>query len=227
MSVQRKPPTTARGREVHYPESDGKPMAESDIHRDEMVRLIQTLQDAYADRADVYVSGNRLLYYEEGNPRASVAPDLFVVKGVAKQRRRIYRLWEESVAPCVVIEVTSPSTRREDVTRKRALYARLAIREYYLYDPLAEYLRPPLQGERLDRGAYQAMQPDEDGALRSDELDMRLRLVSGLLRFSDWESDQPFLSPGERAAAEAAALREAERRIAELEALLRDRDARR
>ncbi len=108
----------------------------------------------------------------------------------------------------------------EDITRKWALYARLAIQEYYLNDPLTEYLRPPLQGERLD---------------------MRLRLVSGLLRFSDWESDQPFLSPDEcaereaaranaeaaRAQAEATARREAERRIAELEPLLKDRDARR
>src|SRR5215207_7984890 len=147
----------AVARPIVYPESDGKPMAESDIHRDEMVRLIYTLQDAVADRADVYVSGNMLLYFEEGNPRASVAPDVMVFKGVDKHRRRIYKLWEERVPPSVVIEVTSPSTRREDRAKKWALYARLGVAEYYLYDPLDEYLHPPLQGYRLDEGEFRAI----------------------------------------------------------------------
>src|SRR5438094_770635 len=95
-------------RPVHYPESDGKPMAESDLHRKEMTRLIETLDDFFAAGADVYVSGNLLLYYEEGNPRASVAPDVFVVRGVPKRDRPIYKLWEEGAPPTVVIEVTSP-----------------------------------------------------------------------------------------------------------------------
>jgi hypothetical protein len=32
-------------RQVHYPESDGKPMGETDEHRDAMIRHIQLLQD--------------------------------------------------------------------------------------------------------------------------------------------------------------------------------------
>ena len=86
-------------------------MAESDLHRDEMIRTIQTLQDAFADRADVYVSGNLLLYYEEGNPRASVAPDVFVVRGVEKKQRPVYKLWEERAGPSVVFEVQGPTLR--------------------------------------------------------------------------------------------------------------------
>jgi Uma2 family endonuclease len=232
----------AAAKPIVYPESDGKPMAESDIHRDEMVRLIYTLQDAFADRADVYVSGNMLLYFEEGNPRASVAPDVMVFKGVAKHRRRIYKLWEERVPPSVVIEVTSPTTRREDRAKKWALYARLGVGEYYLYDPLNEYLRPPLQGYRLDEGEFRAIAPDADGALVSAELDMQFVLVNGELRLSDRRTGANLLSPAERARieaeramieaaraqaeaeraeAEAAARRAAEQRIAELEALLR------
>jgi Uma2 family endonuclease len=196
-------------------------MAESDLHRDEMVRCIQTLRDAYAGRPDVYVSGNLLLYYEEGNPRASVAPDTMVVFGAPKlPLRRVYKLWEEGAAPSVVIEVTSPSTRREDQGKKRALYARLGVAEYFLYDPLAEYLAPALQGYRLERGDYRAMTPDEDGRLASDALDMWLTLVEGRLRFFDRRTGAMLLSPGERATAEAEARRAAERRIAELEALL-------
>lgn len=212
---------------IYYPERDGKPMAETDLHRDEMVRLITTLQAAFADRPDVYVSGNLLLYYEEGNPRRSVAPDVFVVFGIRKHRREIYKLWEEGAPPAVVIEVTSKTTRREDLVTKRALYAQLGVREYFLYDPRfprLQYLDPPLQGNRLvDRG-YQAMAANERGALLSDVLGMRLELVDGYLHLFDRQSGARLLSPAERAEAESARAEAAERRIAELEALLRERE---
>ena len=89
--------------QVEYPESDGKPMAETDIHRQAMLDSIATLSEFLHDRPDVYVTGNLLLYYEEGNPAAAVAPDVFVVLGVGKQLRRTYKLWEEQHAPTVVI----------------------------------------------------------------------------------------------------------------------------
>jgi hypothetical protein len=51
---------------VHYPESDGKPMGETDEHRDAMVRHIELLKDYYRGQR-VYVSGDLLVYYEQGN----------------------------------------------------------------------------------------------------------------------------------------------------------------
>ena len=59
---------------VFYPESDGQPMAETDVHRDLMIDLIAMLREYFHDDPHVYISGNLLLYYEEGNPRRSVAP---------------------------------------------------------------------------------------------------------------------------------------------------------
>ena len=214
-----------RRTEVYYPEGDGKPMAETPIHRDELIRVLQTLQEAFAGHADVYVSGNMMMYYEEGNPRASVSPDVFVVVGVPKlPERRVYKVWEEGASPTVVFEITSPSTRREDLRKKRELYARMGVREYYLYDPLAEYLRPPLQGYRLEDGEYRPLAPDADGALLSQALGMRIMLVEGRLRLFDPQTGAPLLSPAERAETEAAARRAAEQRIAELEARLAQRE---
>ena len=76
-------------------------------------------------RQDVYVPGNLLLYYEEGNSAAAVAPDVFVVLGASNHRRTSYLLWQESKAPDFVLEVTSRSTREEDQGPKRELYRRL------------------------------------------------------------------------------------------------------
>ena len=105
---------------IYYPESDGEPMAETDTHRRQMVYLIEALDDYFRDDPQVYVAGNLFLYYEEGDIRQVVAPDVFMVKGVSKGDRRTYRLWEEDdKGPQVVFEVTSRRTRKEDLGRKK------------------------------------------------------------------------------------------------------------
>src|SRR5689334_13839365 len=100
-------------REIYYPESDGQPMAESEIHVEEMVYLLDALKARFRSRPDVYIAGNMFLYYAEGFPKKCVAPDVFVVKGVQKRYRGSYKLWEEGEAPVFVIEVTSESTCTE------------------------------------------------------------------------------------------------------------------
>ena len=139
---------------VVYPESDGKPMAETEYHRDIMIDFIQMLKHYFRNVNDVHVSGNLLMYYEEGNPRKSVSPDVFVAFGVSKKRRRTYKIWEEGHAPDFVLEVASPSTYRQDLTHKKDLYASvLGVREYYIYDPYHE-VNPYFLGYRLVDGIY-------------------------------------------------------------------------
>ncbi len=167
---------------IYYPEGDGKPMAETDIHRQVMVDTIEALKNHFRDDPRVYVAGNLLFYYEEGNPRKSVAPDVFAVFGVAKGLRRTYKLWVEQRAPAVVIEVTSASTRDEDLGEKRTLYAALGVAEYYLFDPLEEYLTPALQGYELVEEEYLPLAADAEGRLVSRALGMRLQREGERLR---------------------------------------------
>ena len=65
--------------EIYYPESDGQPMAESDLHRKEMIYLLDALEVHFRAVPDIYIAGNLLLYYAEGFPKKCVAPDVFVV----------------------------------------------------------------------------------------------------------------------------------------------------
>jgi Uma2 family endonuclease len=173
---------------IEYPESDGKPVGETDVHRREILHTIETLERHFRNVPDIYVSGNLMFYYEEGNPAAVVSPDVFVVKGVRKGLRRTYKLWEEGVAPCVVIEMTSRSTRLEDKGNKRALYALLGVREYFLFDPLGEYLKPPLQGFTLVDGEYAALPVESDGGIISRELGLKLYRDETVLRLFDLAS---------------------------------------
>lgn len=192
-------------RQIEYPESDGKPFAETDTHRREMAALITMLDHFFAANADVYISGNLMFYYEEGEPSAVVSPDVFVVKGVPKRERRIYRLWEERHAPATVFEITSRSTRLEDKGNKRELFRMLRVREYFLFDPLAEYLKPPLQGFTLSGDDYVMLEPDADGALVSAELGLRMYRDGSYLRLIDSATNQPLLRPSELDAARRAA----------------------
>jgi Uma2 family endonuclease len=208
---------------IHYPESDGKPMAETDVHIDVLIYLREALRDYFRDAPQVYVAGNMLLYYEEGNPAACVAPDVFVVQGVAKGERRTYRLWEEGQPPAVVFEITSRGTRLEDLGTKRALYAMLGVREYFLYDPLGEYLLPPLQGYCLQEGEYQRMPPGGEGELASQELGLELRVEEGRLRLVNPATGARLLTPAEAQAAwrAEAAARQAEAAARQAEAAAR------
>ena len=217
-----------------YPSSDGLPLAENDWQLWAILDALGVLKIRYRDRPDVYVSGDLLIYYEEGNPRKSAAPDVFVVFGAANHKRNVYKLWEEPKAPDFVLEVASKNTRREDLGRKRGLYAELGVREYWLFDPKDEYFDPPLQGLVLRERAYRALPAlVENGArtIRSEVLSLDLRAESGKLRFRDPATGQYLKSHAEatkalaeeRAARDEAttALRSAEARIAELEARLR------
>jgi Uma2 family endonuclease len=179
-------------RDIHYPESDGEPLAETEIHLDVTIDLIQGLRRRYRDDANLYVVGDMFLYYVQGDPRSVVSPDVFLVRGVPKTpRRRIYKLWEEGVAPSLVIEVTSDSTRDEDVRKKKAIYERLGIEEYFLFDPLGAYLKPRLQGYRLGEGRYQRLPADPDGALHSLTTGLILRPEDSGLRLVDGETWEP------------------------------------
>jgi Uma2 family endonuclease len=227
---------------IHYPSSDGQPVAESDFQLQPLLYAVTTLRTHFQERADVYVAGNMFIYYEEGNPEAVVAPDVFVVLGTTKRDRASYMLWEEPKGPDFVLEITSRSTRTKDQGPKRGTYAFLGVREYFQYDPTHDYLVPALQGARLVAGSYQALLPTTlpDGTLvlHSEVLGFDVRLEEGTLRFYDPVTGQKLLSHAEieqvlraveqarreaeaRAGREEAARQAAEARIAELEARLR------
>jgi hypothetical protein len=48
-------------REIYYPESDGKPMGETEHHRDEIYGLIWVLRQRYREVPDAHVTGNLFL----------------------------------------------------------------------------------------------------------------------------------------------------------------------
>ena len=121
-------------RTVEYPESDGKPMGETDLHIDWIIRIRDILKQRYRGQR-VYVGSDMFVYCQEGNPVDMVVPDGFVVLDCDPHRRRTFKIWEEGKAPQVVFEVTSRGSKQVDEIFKPSIYARIGVREYFIYDP--------------------------------------------------------------------------------------------
>jgi Uma2 family endonuclease len=188
--------TTTAAR-IQYPESDGKPMAETETHVTEMMCLVDTLRDRYRLDANVYVAGNNFIYYEEGVPESCFSPDVYVVFGVPKSVRRTYLMWNEKEPPTVVFEFTSRKTRMEDKGNKKAVCADLGVAEYFLCDPEQDYLRPPLQGFRLEGNEYRRIVAAEDASIVSEKLGVKMKLEGERLLLWDAASGERVLRPEE------------------------------
>ncbi len=115
---------------------------------------MQSALETWLNDPGVLVSSEMFIYYEPGNPRACVAPDVCVIPNVGNDLRRSYFLWLEHQTPTFVMEVASPSTYRRDLGSKDDLYASWGVQEYWQYDPEGRLLAPLLQGRRLVDGQY-------------------------------------------------------------------------
>ena len=225
-----KPPRRQAPAPVEYPESDGKPMAETAIHWHATVDFAQPLMDRYATREDVYVGSDLLMYWVKGNTDRKVSPDVFVAFGPAKEpKRRVWKAWEEGKAADFVLEVTSKGTQRKDEGSKARLYEELEVTEYWQFDPTEDYLRPNLKGRRLGSdGAYEPIElEDRDGAQSawSEVLGLELRPEGEALRLYDPEVGEYLPTSGEKSGIIVAVKAErdaANARIAELERRLAD-----
>jgi Uma2 family endonuclease len=202
--------------EIVYPESDGEPMAETGFHVTLIAYFLAMLRAFYRGRKDVYVGADMLMYYREGDPRKSVAPDLFAAFGVPGHERRTWKVWAEGKGPDVVFEFTSRTTRDEDVGSKKGLYEWMGVREYFLFDPLGEYLSPQLQGYQLTGDGFHPMRSSAGGELVSEQLGVTLRVEENELRLFDRKTGERLLPPLELAEA----LDETEARLDEAEARL-------
>ncbi len=170
-----------------FPDEDGRPMGDTDFHSDALIWLREALQDVLTGRNEGwYVASNIILYWDQNSPRNRRDPDVLVARGVGDHQRRSFRVWEENTLPCVLFEIASRGTWRQDVGPKRALYARLGIPEYFIFDPEHRFVLPSFQGFRLRKGVYVPMKrARDDGSLTSKELGLRFSVEGSMLRVSD------------------------------------------
>lgn len=170
-------------------------MGETGIHVHTTLHLYGALLMHFASNKEIYVAADMFLYYEEGNPRLCKTPDVMVIKAVdGSYERRSFKTWEEGAVPSVIFEITSKSTWVEDLVTKSSTYARLGVQEYFIFDPLEEYLDETLQGFYLEGYEYLPLAPGSDGMLFSAQLGLKMRREEAFLRFVVPETGESVLS---------------------------------
>jgi len=131
-------------RQICLPDSDGQPMADNTLQFDWITTLKWGCDLLFADRPDVFVAGDHLIYpvmpteedQEEGREPIRIAPDVYVAFGRPKGHRGSYKVWEEGgIFPQVVFEVWSPGNRVQQMNEKRRTYERFGAEEYYVIYP--------------------------------------------------------------------------------------------
>ena len=187
------PPLDPAEELVEYPSDDDVPMATSIKHALWMVACYRTLDHWCAGRTDVYLAIDLLVYYERGNNRVSVAPDVFVSFGVPMLDLMSYKVWAAGKPPDAVWEFGPPSSVKGDAGEKKETYRRMGVREYWLVDPYGEHHDPRLQGFELVDGEYVNLPWEKrlDGtvAVWSPVLQLEQHLTEG------WEPWAPEIGP--------------------------------
>jgi Uma2 family endonuclease len=120
-------------RGLHYEVIDGTIVvnaAASFAHEDVASTLLVIL--ANAAPAELVVLGSHFgFYYEQG---------CFLLADITVARRADCSPDGIHVAPQLVVEVLSPSTRWKDLGRKREIYEQAGVPSYWVVDPIAQTL---------------------------------------------------------------------------------------
>ena len=157
-----------------YPYEDEQPMPASAIHGVQIHTFYEQLARYFEINELIYVGLDTFIYYREGEPKKSVAPDVYVVFGVdGMTLRKSFYTWREGAVPAVVFEFLSDSTANQDRNEKVRLYLiDIGVKEYFIHQPDPEH-PPEFRGwRRSPSGGIVEMALDEQGGLLSRSLNL-------------------------------------------------------
>ncbi len=193
------------------------------------------LRTHFEGRSDVLVGGEGYLCFDTAIRDDWLIPDCIVAFGVDPEtiRERMgYVINEVGKPPDFVLEIASRSTGRADYGRKRILYAKYGVAEFWRSDYTGGmYHDKPLAGDMLVDGEYIPIELEyiSEGVIRgySKVLELYLCWEYGRLRFYDPKRGEYLRSLGEQAIrADAEAVRaDTEAVRADAEAIRADAEA--
>ena len=200
---------------VVFPPGDllsDEPPLESDLHRLQMTLLIQCLEWLWRDRGDFYASGNLTIYYSPRQRKSEQfrGPDFFVVLDTERKPRKSWVVCEEDGKyPNIIVEIISQSTADTDRGLKKQIYQEIfRTPDYFWFDPQGLEFK----GFQLVSGKYQELQPNSNGWLWSQQLQLYLGVNESKLRF--------FTVGGQLVSIPEEAAQQAEQKVAVMEAML-------
>lgn len=177
---------------VIFPPSDlysDEPPLESELHLEQIMLLLKCLKWLWRDKNDFYAAGNLTIYYSQNKRKTEDfrGPDFFVVLDTERKTRKSWVVWaEDGKYPNIILEILSESTANIDKDLKKKLYQdTFRTPDYFWFDPYTL----EFAGFHLVDGKYQPLEPNNQGHLWSQQLELYLGNHEGLLRFFTSEGD--------------------------------------
>ncbi|MDQ2099976.1 MAG: Uma2 family endonuclease [Tychonema bourrellyi B0820] len=184
-AVQELAPSQDIQQNVIFPPGDlysDEPPMETELHLRQMILLLQCLEWLWKDRNDFYAAGNMTIYYSPRQLKSELCrgPDFFVVLDTERKARKSWAVWEEDGKyPNVIVEILSPNTASIDKGFKKLLYQNtFRTHDYFWFNPY----NLELTGFHLVDGEYQPLEPNSQGLLFSQQLDLCLGIYEKKLR---------------------------------------------
>ncbi len=206
-------------RPLVFPESADVP--ETQLHLDLRTTLYLLLSEHLGEQ--FVVGSDQFVYWDAGNPRQCLAPDVYAKRTPRGEPVRTWKVWERG-APDVAVEITSDSdSMPADWNAKLEQYQAIGIAELVRVNLLDER-KPALRvWNRVDGRLCERLVENDCAASLALDLHWVIAPVGRLPRAIRIAAGEPLvLVPTAREArqAEARARTAAEARVAELEALL-------
>ena len=160
-----------------YPCEDDEPMAATGFHGEQIVTFSDQLSRHFEVDEYIHIGIDSFIYYREGDITKVVAPDIFVVLGVAKYPlRRSFYTWSEGAVPTTVFEFLTDDTVNQDRHEKVRLYLiDIGVQEYFIHQPEMEMPSEFRGWRRNPFGGAEEIAPDKHGGLFSEALNLWLR----------------------------------------------------
>lgn len=162
-----------------------EPELENSLHLAQIILLLTCLEWWWQQRQDFFAAGNLSVYYQPEPFQSNTfrGPDFFVVLGTERRPRKSWSVSREGGKfPNLIVEILSPKTASIDRTAKKDLYQTLfKTPEYFWFDPDPNSLE--FQGFRLQGDPYQPIQPNAEGWLWSEQLELYLGIHNGMIRY--------------------------------------------
>ena len=159
-----------------YPSEEDDPMPAADSHGRQLALFYEQLWQYFEIDEHIHIGIDSFIYYSEGDISKRLAPDVYVVFGVAKMPRSSFYTWAEGAVPAAVFEFLSESTAAHDRTEKMERYfIDIGVEEYFIHQPVLD-TPPEFRGwRRSASGDIVEMVPDDQGGLFSESLNLWLR----------------------------------------------------
>ena len=161
--------------DVLHPEV-GDFIVHSDRHETDRMYLTAVLRARLEGSGAAIVLSDVRIAWDLPDLRAH-GPDVMVIPGIAERRDwSTFEVAVEGARPALIIEITSPETRENDLERKVEHYARAGVGQYVIVDDVRRggVRRVRLLDYRLEGGRYRLRPPDGEGRVHLEIADVWL-----------------------------------------------------